>query len=89
MQTITTKYHGPTNTKGSRISASTSSSRPVRLMRSIENDLEIEENHARAALALMERLDLHGRMIGGHSRAGMVWVFDTDLAQKIERWDSD
>jgi hypothetical protein len=53
LQAIVTKYHGPTNHKGSRISARADAGR---IMMSYDHALGISENHAAAAQALAERL---------------------------------
>jgi hypothetical protein len=49
---ITTRYHGPTNTKGSRVSAF---SLTDRITIDWDDACNSEENHTRAAEALMER----------------------------------
>ena len=77
MQTIITKYHGATNTKGSRISAMTMSG-AKRVYVSYDHGLRIDENHAAAAHELMRQLDWRARMIGGHTKEGMVFVIDSE-----------
>ena len=54
MQAIVTKYHGPTDRKGARISATSASS--IRLYLSYDHSLDLEENHDAAALALARKL---------------------------------
>lgn len=51
-QAIVTKYHGPTNYKGSRISARADAGRVIV---SYDHALNIDENHKAAAQALAER----------------------------------
>jgi len=51
-QAIVTKYHGPTNCKGSRVSARADAGRVVL---AYDHALTLEENHAQAALDLMEK----------------------------------
>lgn len=51
-QAIVTKYHGPTNHKGSRISARAEAGRVVV---SYDHALNISDNHKAAAQALVER----------------------------------
>jgi len=73
MQTITTKYLGPTNHKGSRFKAThtggfTSVTLPY------DYELEAEENHRIAARALAAKLNWEGEYTGGHTKNGMVWV---------------
>jgi hypothetical protein len=53
MQAIVTKYHGPTNYKGSRISARAEAGR---IIVHYDHALNIGENHAAAAQALADRL---------------------------------
>jgi hypothetical protein len=53
MQAIVTKYHGPTDHKGARISATAEAGRVVVAYDYSKNG---EENHYFAALALIERL---------------------------------
>jgi hypothetical protein len=71
-QAIATKYHGPTDTKGSRISASCEARRIY-----VPWDYEHEpaENHRRAAEALARKLDWGGEWRGGGDpRGGYVFV---------------
>lgn len=56
-QAIVTKYIGPSNTKGSRIKA-TAAAGSVTLH--IDNALNIEENHAKAAQALANKFKWRG-----------------------------
>lgn len=53
LQAIVTKYHGPTNYKGSRISARAEAGRVIV---SYDYALNVDENHKSAAQALAERL---------------------------------
>lgn len=53
MQAIRTRYHGPTNTRGSRITASCEADK---LTVPYDHALDIGENHRAAALALAEKL---------------------------------
>lgn len=73
MRTIATKYHGPTNCKGSKISA-TASGAGKRVYVSYDHALDIDGNHKAAALKLMKELNWHGQYIGGHTKDGMVFV---------------
>ena len=54
MQTITTKYIGPTNFRGSRVKATTESGISITL--GWNDALNSEENHVGAAIALMRKL---------------------------------
>jgi hypothetical protein len=77
-QAIVTKYHGPTNYKGSRISARADAGRVIR---SYDYALDAYENHAQAALDLMERYGwlrpgrrLHGGALPGNAGYCFVMV---------------
>ncbi len=80
MQTILTKYLGVTNHKGSRIKA-TNSGKSASVTISYDHALNTMENHRKAAAALKAKLRWPGRMIGGHTEPGMVWVFDNEEAE--------
>jgi hypothetical protein len=58
---ITTRYHGPTNHKGSRVSARTYGGRRITIL--WDYALGIAENHDRAARLLAERERLTGRFL--------------------------
>lgn len=79
MQAIETKYHGPTNTKGSRISARCEAKR---IYVGYDHSLDIDDNHKAAAKALRDAMgwntDNYGKMYGGHTKDGMAWVFAFD-----------
>lgn len=74
MQTIETKYAGPSNTKPSRIIATASGS-GTRVTVSYDSALSDEDAHMKAARELREAMNWRGEMIGGHTKSGMVWVF--------------
>jgi len=76
MQTITTKYLGPTNTKGSRIKASCEGGS---ITVSLDYGVEIEQDYMKAAKALKDKMNWSGEMIGGHTKDGMVFVFVNDF----------
>ena len=69
-QAITTKYHGPTNTRGSRISATSASG--IRVYMPYSYDLSVDECHEKAAEALCTKLGWTGQMIGGSNTTGNV-----------------
>ena len=77
-QSITTRYHGPTNTKPARYSATTSSGR--REWHSIRHETGTDENHAGAAFTLAVRLGWPGHWQGGalNDKGAMVWVNTSD-----------
>lgn len=62
MQTIRTRYHGPTNTKGSRFSAECEAGR-IYVHKNYA--LDADANHAAAALALLKKLNWGGEYAGG------------------------
>jgi len=76
MQTIETKYYGPTNYKGSRIKAMTSSG--IKLWTGYDYELTISENHLRAAKLLKEKLLWDKDMVGGDTNTGMIFVFTNE-----------
>ena len=72
-QAITTKYHGPTNTGGSRISATSASG--IRVYVPYSYELSVDECHDQAAEALCTKLGWTGQMVGGCNVTGNVYVF--------------
>jgi hypothetical protein len=75
MQTITTKYLGATNFKGSRIKATNSSLLAASVTIGYDWGLGLDGNHKKAAKKLKTKLNWHGKLYGGHTESGMVWVF--------------
>ncbi len=79
MQSITTKFLSPTNTKGSRIKA-TCEAGNVTVSR--DYGLEVGENHMAAADALRVKLGWNTKnypdMVGGDTKDGMCFVFVDD-----------
>ena len=79
MIAIETKYHGATNTKGSRYSASTCNGQ--KLTMSTDYSLDSDANHERVACALAGKMAWFGegarkyRLVGGSTKSGMVFVF--------------
>ncbi len=73
MKAITTTYFGPGNVKGSRIIAKDLDNN--RVIMSYCHDQSMEDNHAQAARRLCEKMHWEGKLIGGHVKAGMVWVW--------------
>lgn len=71
---IETRYLGPTNMRGSRIVATTGDR--VRLIVPYDYNADRPcDAHAKAALALCNKMGWDGDLIGGHTRSGMCWVF--------------
>ncbi len=73
MQTITTKYLGPTNHRGSRYKA-THTGNYTSVTLDADYSMTAEANHVEAALALAEKLEWEGDYVGGHTQDGMVFV---------------
>ena len=84
MQAIITKYHGPTNVKGSHVSATAEAGR---VTLSWNHALNTDDNHAAAARALRDKFGWKGAMGGGHlpqSNPGhMCFVFDNGLSIRV------
>lgn len=72
MQAITTTYHGPTDTRGARITArAEAGSVTVRY----DHALNGPDNHEAAAAALLKSLGWEYTYVGGTTHEGhMVWV---------------
>jgi hypothetical protein len=76
---IVTKYHGPSNTKGSRISASDGDGNRITIGYHDADNTDL--NHARAALALCEKMgwdkpERKQHIVGGWIKGGeYAWVF--------------
>lgn len=69
-QAIVTRYLGPSNVRGSRISAKCAAKR---IILNWQDGLNTEDNHKRAALTLMQRLGWHGEIFSG-GLANCDWV---------------
>lgn len=77
MKAISTKYRGPTNSRGPRVYASDGNGNRA----SIPYPHELSEIavHAAAAVALCQKMKWSGELIGGYTRDGCVFVFaDSD-----------
>jgi hypothetical protein len=74
MKAITTKYHGPTNTRGARITASDEDGNRVSI--SYPYELSGEDVHRKAADRLCEKMGWKGRLVGGSLKNGYVFVWD-------------
>jgi len=81
MQTISTKFHGATNTRGSRIIARTASG--VSFTSDYQHALNSDENHWRAAQGLAKKLNWSGDYIQGHTATGCVFVLANDVRRSI------
>ena len=78
MQTIITKYLGPTNHRGSRIKARQSASyagTPKSITVDWDYSLNTEHNHKAAAIAFAAKMGWHGEWVGGdNGDTGYVFV---------------
>jgi hypothetical protein len=73
MKAITTKYHGATNTRGSKITASDEDGNRVTI--SYPYELSGEAVHRAAADALCAKMGWTGKLAGGSLKNGYVFVF--------------
>ena len=74
MKSIETRYHGPTNTRGARISATDCGDHRIYI--SYPYELSGEDCHRKAAEALCDKLGWDASsLIGGGTKAGYVFVF--------------
>lgn len=73
MKAIITKYHGPTNCKGSRITASDSGGNKVTI--GYPYELSGEEVYRAAAVKLCEKMKWDTNLLGGSTKDGYVFVF--------------
>lgn len=78
MKAIITKYHGPTNTRGSRIRASDLDGNRVTV--SFDHALNGDGNHDAAAVALCRKMGWshHNLMRGGLGGGDVVYTFEAD-----------
>jgi hypothetical protein len=87
MDAIETKYHGPTNKRGSRVSARW---RDFRVSVAYDSELGTIENHAAAVRKICEKAELPHRgsmtLAPGQTREGYAWVrIDTPSVIAVER----
>ena len=73
MQTIMTKYLGPTDHQGARFKA-TRAGGHTSITMPMNYKMEHAGNHTRVAFMLAEKLNWEGNYIGGHTKDGMVFV---------------
>lgn len=70
-QAIETKYHGPSNIKGARVSATAAAGR---IILSWNHALNFEDNHEAAAKAFADKFEWSGRWFGGATKSGYCFV---------------
>lgn len=86
MKAVTTKYHGPTNTRGARISASDGDGNRVTVPYPYEKATG-EDAHSDAVRALCTKMDWHGMLVCGSPdwrRGVLVWVWvEEDMVLRV------
>ena len=84
MQAIRTKFHGPTNSKGSRVSAKCEAKT---IYVSWDHSLNSEQNHKAAAEKLRSVMGwntpFYGDIVGGEFDGNHYWVFDDRRLQAL------
>ena len=73
MKAIKTVYHGPTNTRGSRITASDEDGNRVTI--GYPHELDGQDAHAHCAKALCTKMGWHGHLVAGALKDCYVFVF--------------
>jgi len=73
MKAICTKYHGPGNVRGSRISATDEDGN--RVIIGYDSAMNSDENHRQAALALCAKMGWSGTLAEGALKSGYVYTF--------------
>lgn len=73
MKAIVTKYHGPTDTRGARITADDGDGNRITI--SYPYELSGEDVHRKAAEALRDKMGWTGNLIGGATKDGYAFVF--------------
>jgi hypothetical protein len=76
MKAIMTKFHGPTNTKGSRISASDGDGNRVIISKSF--DWNQEDGHKQAIFALCDKMGWSKPDAYGWFKNGLIGVWKED-----------
>lgn len=84
MRAIITKYHGPTNGKGSRISADDGSNRVY-----VPYDHASNDPYRKAALKLCRKIGYTGKLVCGGRDWGKVFVFLPENVGILYQWTYD
>ena len=79
MIAILTKFHGPTNSRGARVTAKTTSG--LRKTIGWDHSLDVEGNHRAAAVALCVKMNWTGTPVEGGMDVGYAYVFDCEWAR--------
>lgn len=72
MKAIRTRYSGPTNTRGSRFTATDSDGNKATI--SYDYALDAEQNHEKAAYTLMKKMDWSNELLCGGFGNDLYWV---------------
>lgn len=70
---ICTRYHGPTNTRGARITATDLDGNRKSIP--YPHELRSEEGHQKAAQELADKMGWKGKLVGGAIKHGYAFVF--------------
>ena len=81
MQTIETKYLGPTDHRGARIKATATNGDAVTIP--YPHELNDTDKHIAAVRKLAAKLNWSGEMIGGWTARGMIWAFTDGHGPRI------
>jgi hypothetical protein len=80
MQAIQTKFIGPTNRLGARVSAKAQAGR---IIVPWDHHLSPDNNHKVAAVMFAQKFEWKGELVGGGLPDGsMVWVFTASLSPR-------
>lgn len=85
MKAIQTKYHGPTNTRGSRITASAEGVKSLSI--NYPHEFSGMDAHAQAALALCKRHGWNGKLVGGGLKDSYVFCFAESYGRDTNRYE--
>jgi hypothetical protein len=86
MDTIETRFIGATNTKGSRVKATTLGNNVQSITLSYDHALNAWDNHRAAAEALIDKLGWWDTSFyGGSTAHGSMWVADTGRGHSLVR----
>ena len=76
MVAILTKFIGPTNYRGARVKAWTTSGHKLTV--GWDHALGVEENHDAAAVALCRKMNWGGTLVRGGTEVGYAYAFDAE-----------
>ena len=82
MKAIVTKYHGPTDTRGSRVSATDGD---FRITVSGDTDGDAHDN---AAIALCRKIGWSGTLLRGGTKTGNVYVWCNFFGNETDKRDT-